>query len=76
MTHDYGRPSNAYEQLGTIRMTAAERREAIAHMQRAEAIADLIVSAARLLRRAAAGVGRAYESTKASQKEFVDYEKR
>ena len=56
-------------------MSAAQRREAIAHMQRAEAIGDLIVSAARLLRRAAAGVGRAYESTQASQKVVVDYDK-
>ena len=76
MTHGYEKPSSVYEQLGSIRMSAAQRREAIAHMQRAEAIADLIVSAARLLRRAAAGAGRAYESTQASQKEFVDYEKR
>jgi hypothetical protein len=76
MTHSYEKPSSVYEQLGSIRMSAAQRRDAIVHMQRAEAIADLIVSAARLLRRAAAGVGRAYESAKVSQKEFVDYEKR
>jgi hypothetical protein len=75
MTHSYEKPSSVYEQLGSIRMSAAQRREAIAHMQRAEAFADLIVSAARLLRRAAAGVGQAYESTKASQKVVVDYDK-
>jgi hypothetical protein len=76
MTHSYEKPSSVYEQLGSIRMSAAQRREAIGQMQRAEAIADLIVSAARLLRRAAAGVGRAYESTRASQKVVVDYDKR
>ncbi len=74
-THGYERPSSVYEQLSSIRMTAAQRREAIIQMQRAEAIADLFVRAAGLLRQAAAGVGRAYESTRASQKEFVDYDK-
>lgn len=58
MTHSHEKPFNAHEQLGSIRMTAAERRDAIAHMQRAEAIADLILRGAGLLRRAAAGVGR------------------
>jgi len=57
MTHGYEKPSSVYEQLGSIRMTAAERREAIVHMQRAEAIAVLILGGAGLLRRAAAGVG-------------------
>jgi hypothetical protein len=51
MTHSYEKPSSVYEQLSSIRMSGAQRREAIAHMQRAEAIADLIVSAARFLRR-------------------------
>ena len=58
MTHGHEKPFNVYEQFGTIRMTAAERREAIVHMQRAEAIADLILRGAGLLRRVAAGVGR------------------
>jgi hypothetical protein len=52
-------PFNVYEQLGSIRMTACERREAIVHMRRAEAIADLILRGAGLLRRAVAGVAAA-----------------
>jgi bacterioferritin (cytochrome b1) len=59
MTHGHEKPFNVYERLGSIRLTAAERREAIVQMQRAEAIADLILRGAGLLRRAAAGVGRA-----------------
>jgi bacterioferritin (cytochrome b1) len=55
MTHSYQSPLSVYEQLGSIRLSAAERREAIAHMRQAESIADLIVSAARP---SAASVGR------------------
>jgi bacterioferritin (cytochrome b1) len=58
MTHGHEKPFNVYEQLGSIRMSAAERREAIVQMQRAEAIADLILRGVGLLHRAAAGVGR------------------
>jgi len=50
MRHGYEEPLN--ERFRSIRMSAAQRREAIAQMQRAEAIADLILGAARLLRRA------------------------
>jgi hypothetical protein len=32
MTHDYGKPSNIYAQLGSIRMSAAERH-AIANLK-------------------------------------------
>ena len=62
MTHGHEKPFNVYEQLGSIRMTAAERREAIVQMQRAEAIADLILRGAGLLRRAVAGVAAAVSS--------------
>jgi hypothetical protein len=40
MKHVHEKPFNVYERLRSIIMTAAERREAIAHMQRGEAIAD------------------------------------
>jgi len=75
MTHGHEKPFNVYEQLGSIRMTAAERREAIAHMQRAEAIADLIGSAARFLRR----LGRRAPSARNNHllaARTVDYDKR
>lgn len=49
MTHVYEKPFNVYERLGLIRMSAAKRREAIARMRRAEAIADLTLSRARLV---------------------------
>jgi hypothetical protein len=60
MTHDYGKPANLYAQLGSIRMSAAERRDAISHLKRGEAIANLILGAAILPRHAAAGVTRAF----------------
>jgi hypothetical protein len=41
MTHDYGKPSNIYAQLGSIRMRAAERRDVIANLKRGEAISNL-----------------------------------
>jgi hypothetical protein len=56
MTHDYGKPSNIYAQLGSIRMSAAEGRDAIANLKRGEAIAALILGAASLPRRAATGM--------------------
>jgi hypothetical protein len=59
MTHDDRKPVNVYEQLRLIRMTAARRRNAIANLKRGEAIADVIVGAVRLVRRAAAGISRA-----------------
>jgi hypothetical protein len=89
MTHDYGKPSNIYAQLGSIRMSAAERRDAIANLKRGEAIADLILRAADLPRRATAGITRAFVKlvyrllTKEGQAEVVrnesgsyDYDKR
>jgi hypothetical protein len=69
MTHSYQSPLSVYEQLGSIRLSAAERREAIAHMRQTESIADLIVSAARLLRQASAEFK---HRPRPSQKEFVD----
>jgi hypothetical protein len=39
MRHDYGKASNIYAQLGSIRMSAAERRDAIDNLKRGEAIA-------------------------------------
>jgi hypothetical protein len=59
MTHDDRRPVNFYEQLGLIRVTAARRRSAIANLKRGEVIADVILGAVRLVRRAAAGISRA-----------------
>jgi len=50
MRHGY--EERLHGRFRSIRMSAAQRREAIAQMQRAEAIADLILGAARLLRRA------------------------
>lgn len=55
-----GQPFN--EQLGSIRMTASQRREAIVHMRRGETIADLILGGAGLLRRAAASVAAAFSA--------------
>jgi hypothetical protein len=60
MTHDYGKASNIYAQLGSIRMSAAERRDAIDNLKRGEAIANLILGAAILPRRAATGITRAF----------------
>jgi hypothetical protein len=51
MTHSHEKPFNVYERLNSIQMSEAQRREAIAYMKRAEAIADFLVRAARLLRR-------------------------
>jgi hypothetical protein len=39
MTYDYGKPLDVCERLGSIRMSAAERRDAIANLKRGEAIA-------------------------------------
>ena len=58
MEHIYEKSRNIYEQLGSIRMSRAQHREAIAQMQQAEAIADLILSAARFFRRAPARADR------------------
>jgi len=58
MTYDYGKPLNVFEQLGSIRMSAAERRDAIANLKRGEAMADLILGGVSLLRGAAAAVSR------------------
>jgi hypothetical protein len=50
MTQDYGRPSNVYERLDSIRMTAAERRDAFMHAIRGIMFAGLAVHRGRFLR--------------------------
>jgi hypothetical protein len=60
MTYDYGKPLDVYERLGSIRMSAAERRDAMAKLKRGEAMADLILGGVSLLRRAAAGVSQVF----------------
>jgi hypothetical protein len=57
MKHHHEKP-DLYARLDSVRMSAASRREAIAHIRHAEASADLIFSAVNVLRRAAAGVAR------------------
>lgn len=56
MTYDYRKTTTA--QLASIRLSAAERREAIGYIQRSEAIADLILGVARFPRWAVAGITR------------------
>ena len=56
MTHHYRKTTAA--QLASIRLSAAERREAIDYVQLSEAIADLIFGVARFLRRAVTGITR------------------
>ncbi len=49
MTTDYEKPSSVHKRLGSIRARAAELRDGIARMQRAEAVADLALSRAKLV---------------------------
>ena len=62
MTYDYGKAITA--QVTSLRMSAAERSEAIAYMQRGEAIADLILGVARFPRRAMARITRSFETVR------------
>jgi hypothetical protein len=47
MTYHYGKPLDVYKRLGSIRMSAAERRDAMAKLKRGEAMADLILAVCR-----------------------------
>lgn len=61
MKHHNEKP-NLYVRLDSVRMSAAQRREAIAHIQHAEASMDLIFSAVDVFRRAAAGMARVFRT--------------
>lgn len=60
LTMKSGKPLNIHARLGASRLTATERLDALASLQRGEAIADLIHAAARELRRAGEDAGRAF----------------
>jgi hypothetical protein len=51
-----------YQQLKSIRMSDAQRREAIAYLERADTLADLIHGTARSLRGAATTLARGFRS--------------
>lgn len=53
---------NLYARLDSVRMTAVQRREAIAYIRHAEASADLIFSAAHVFRCAVAGMARMFRA--------------
>lgn len=65
MTYDYRMTTIA--QLASIRLSAAEHREAIDYVQRSEAMADLIFWVASLPRRAVAGITNFFRNAKASE---------
>lgn len=60
MTYDHGKAITS--QFASIRMSAAEHRDAIAYMRRGEAIADLILWVARLPRRTVRGMTRFFRN--------------
>lgn len=58
MTHQFGETMGVYARLSTCRMTATERLDAAAALQRGEALADWLGRTAGDFRQAIAEIGR------------------
>jgi hypothetical protein len=69
MTSNYEKRLNAPERLRAIRMRAAELRETLARMQRAEATADSALRRAKL-------VWAEFKNRSRRSQQLIDYDKR